>query len=205
VFALLALFASGCGTSDERAEHPRTSAPDPRVMRAGARVFAEQCQTCHPLLAKPNTEVHTDAPPLDLDEVKPSRAYVRAMVAYGKVAMGGFSGVIDDAELRAVVTYVTEVAGSDVTVPTDTTAAELTAGRRVYDERCQACHELGGRPPTDPNPIWMATDFDDVRPSVLYTERMVREGQREAMPSFRGRLTPEEIRAVALYVNARAR
>ena len=200
--ALLAVLAAGCG--EDRAQTVAERAPSQRVMRAGARVFAEHCQTCHPLLGRPNADPHSDyVPPLDLDEVQPSAAYVRAMVQSGKIAMGGFTGT--PAELDGVVTYVTEVAGGAVTVPSDTSEAELATGRRVYAEHCQRCHVLDGRPATKPNPIWVGTSFDDVRPSVAFAERIVRDGQREAMPSFRDRLSATEIRAVALYLNAEAR
>jgi mono/diheme cytochrome c family protein len=40
---------------------------------------------------------------------------------------------------------------------------------------------------------------------VRLTERIVREGQREAMPSFSSRISRSGIRAVAVYVNAAAR
>lgn len=200
------LAAAGCGGEDASGDRTAAQAAHARELRAGARVFAEHCQTCHPLLAKPNTDVHTDyAPPLDLDEVQTAAAGTRAMVENGKVGMPAFGGELKPADVRAVVAYVTQAAGRQVTVPADTAPAQLAAGRRVFDDRCARCHTLGGREPTHPNPIWAGTNFDEVRPSVLYVERMVREGQREAMPSFRTRLDVHQIRAVALYLNAAAR
>jgi mono/diheme cytochrome c family protein len=207
LLALLVAPAAGCGGEDARDDAgARRRAAHARLMSAGARVFAEQCQTCHPLLGRPNDDVHSDyAPPLDLDQVSLSRAYVRQRVESGGVAMGGFRGTIPEAEFEAVVAYVHEMAGRDVAAPRGVSRAELAAGRRVYDEHCQRCHAIAGRPATDGNPIWVGTDFAQVRPSVLFVEQIVRDGQREAMPSFRDRLTLDEIRAVALYVNATAR
>lgn len=205
--ALLASLATGCGggeggggdaTSAQRAARAR-------MMGLGARVFAEHCQTCHPLLGEPNTDIHSDAPELNLDEVDPTTAYVRERLESGGVGMGAFSGTLREPEFRAVLAYVVDVAGRDVTVPRGTSDAELAEGRRIYLEHCQRCHAIDGRPANRPNPIWVGTDFEDVRPSVLFIEQRVREGQREAMPAFRDRLRLEQIRAVALYVNAAAR
>jgi mono/diheme cytochrome c family protein len=204
--ALLLLLASGCGGSDAHEQPSSASAAQARLMRQGARIFDEHCATCHLLLGRPNTDVHEDFPPgLDLDQVSPSPALARRMVETGGVAMGGFGSTLSAAQQRAVVAYVLEVGGREATVPTWPTRAELEQGRAVYDEQCRRCHVLGGRGGERHNPIWIGTDFDELRPGVIHTERIVREGQFEAMPSFRDRLTLHETRAVALYVNRMAR
>lgn len=214
-FALAAAGLAGCG--QDATAPPDGAAAEARTMRLGARVFAEHCQTCHPLLGRPNTDVHEDFPPgLDLDQVQPTRALAARVVASGGVAMGGFGGVLSRREQEAVVAYVLAVGGRDADVPAGTSRAALARGERVYDEHCARCHVLDGRGGGRPNPIWVATNFDELRPGVLHTERIVREGQVEAnpyylgseyaaMPSFRARLTVHEMRAVALYVNAAAR
>ncbi len=205
---LLALLAiGGCGGASGRASPPRATAAAARarLMRLGAAVFAEHCATCHPLLGRPNVDVHTDTPPLDLDQVRPTRAYTLRRLAAGGVGMGSFEGELDAARLSAVAAYVLAVGGREVTVPERVPSAVLARGSAVYEEHCQACHAIAGRPATRPNPIWAGTSFEDVRPSVLYVEQKVREGQREAMPSFRDTLRGEDVRAVALYVNRSAR
>ncbi len=196
------LAAGGCGGQSTQSHAAHAAAA--RV-RLGAQVFSEHCATCHPLLGRPSADEHTDAPPLDLDQVQPTRAYTLQRLEAGGVGMGGFGSELDATRLRAVAAYVLAVGGREVTVADRIPAAVLARGRAVYAERCQACHELAGRQPTRPNSIWAGTNFDGLRPSVLYVEQKVREGQREAMPSFRGRLRGEDIRAVALYVNRLAR
>jgi mono/diheme cytochrome c family protein len=204
--ALAALPAAGCGGADASRPAAREPTAHARLLRAGARVFAERCRACHGLLGRPNTHVHTDYPPgLDLDQVDPAPAYARERVRSGGVAMGGFDGALSAARQRAVVAYVLAVGGRETSAPRGTRPAEYARGRALYDQRCQRCHALAGRPATRPNPIWAATDFDRVRPGVLWVERVVREGLRIAMPSFRGRLSLRQTRAVALYVNAAAR
>jgi mono/diheme cytochrome c family protein len=206
LLAALLLLPSACGSAGRPRGRSSAAAAHARRMRTGAGVFAERCSTCHPLLGRPNTDVHTDyVPPLDLDQVRPAAAYARAIVESGKVAMGSFGSELDAGRLDAVVRYVAEVSGREVTVPSGTPSAQLAAGARLYGQHCAGCHAIAGSRPTHPNPIWPATDFADVRPSVLYVEQKVREGQTEAMPAFGDRLTPQQIRAVALYVNATAR
>jgi len=198
--ALLVAFAGGCG-GGERQSH--RGAARQHLLRQGARVFADDCQTCHPLLGRPNLEVHGDWPPgLDLDQVKVEPAYAAERLSSGGVAMGGFTGTSQEG--RAVLAYVLSVGGRETGLPPGSTSDKLARGRAVYDHNCQRCHAIEGRKPTRPNPTWEATDFDRVRPGVLWVERIVREGLRIAMPSFRHRLTYGQMRAVALYVNATA-
>jgi mono/diheme cytochrome c family protein len=207
--ATLAVLLGGCGGNNRSAATTHTTAVDSavqaRLMRVGARVFAEHCQTCHPLLGKPNTHVHTDAPPYDLDEVKVEVANIRERVLSGGPGMGGFTQELSPAELRAVVAYVAAVGGRDVRPPADVDASRLAAGEQVFRDHCQRCHQIAGRPPTHPR-WWVGIDFDKVQPSLRWIVKRVREGQQEeAMPSFRRTLAPDQIAAVAAYVAATAR
>ncbi len=205
LLVVLALGTAGCG-GEEQAAAPSEGAEPARMMRTGARIFAEHCRTCHPLLGRPNDAIHDDFhPPLDLDQVSPSEAYARRVVEIGLVGMGGFGSTLSDAEQDAVVEYVLEVGGGEVDAPAGVTEADLARGRRVYDKYCQSCHQIAGRVPTDPNPIWTATNFDELRPGILWTEDIVREGMLGAMPPLKSRISKSGIRAVAVYVNAVAR
>jgi mono/diheme cytochrome c family protein len=202
--ALLVL--AGCGDDQRTTTTTGQAQAHARTMRLGASVFAEHCQTCHPLLGRPDGAVHSDFyPGLDLDQVSPAPAFARRMVRSGFVGMGGFQGVLSTAQQRAVVAYVLAVGSREVAPPPGTSDAMLTHGRRLYDENCQACHQLRGRAPMRPDPGWVGTNFDELRPGVLWTERIVRDGLRIAMPPFHDRLTLRETRALALYVNAAAR
>lgn len=194
--------AAGCGSEQPR----RTDTPRQRLLRAGARVFAVHCQTCHPLLGRADLRVHSDFyPGLDLDQVSPTPAFARRIVQTGFVGMGGFGGVLSEAQQHAVVAYVLAVGGREVAPPPGASEAMMTHGRMLYDEHCQACHQLRGRAPTTPDRARIGTNFDELRPGVLWTERIVRDGLRMTMPPFRARLSLRETRALALYVNAAAR
>lgn len=79
-----------------------TSAP------SGAQVFsAAGCAGCHTLSAAGSTG--SIGP--DLDQVKPDAATVAATVRSGAGAMPAFSGKLSDAEIAAVASYVSSVAG----------------------------------------------------------------------------------------------
>lgn len=197
--------AAGCG-ADEQATTTRQAQAHARAMRLGAQVFAEHCQTCHPLLGRPDGAVHSDFyPGLDLDQVSPTPALARRMVRSGYVGMGSFDGTLNATQQRAVIEYVLAVGGREVEPPPHTSDAMLRHGQTLYDEHCQSCHQLRGRAPTRPDPSWVGTNFDELRPGVLWTERIVRDGLRIAMRPLRDRLTLRETRALALYLNAAAR
>jgi mono/diheme cytochrome c family protein len=204
--ALMALPLAGCGGSGGSARAPPARRADiaaarARLMAQGRRIFAEHCQTCHPLAGKPNTHVHTDAPPLNLDEVRPAPSYVAQRLALGGVGMGSFRGELSPAQLRAVRSYILAAGGHAVAVPRDPPAGMLLLGERVFEQHCHVCHGIAGTLEAgNRRTIWPATNLNLVKPSIGFVERIVRSGQREAMPSFRRRLSAPALRAVALYV-----
>ena len=201
---LTLLAAGGCGGESAQQKAARAAAAEhARMMRLGAQVFAERCATCHPLLGRPNVDVHSDAPPLNLDDVRLRRAYATQMIQNGRVGMPSMSGELGETKLEAVVSYVLAVGGRDSGVATHVRTADLLQGRRLYDQNCLGCHAILGHGGERPNPIWPAPAFEDVRPGVLYVEQAVRETRGGAMQAF-PKLTIERLRAVALYVNANA-
>ena len=75
---------------------------------SGADVFkSAECAGCHTLKAAGATG--SVGP--DLDQVKPSPATVSQIVKSGSGAMPPFSGRLSDAQIAAVATYVSSVAG----------------------------------------------------------------------------------------------
>ena len=74
-------------------------------------------------------------------------------------------------------------------------------GEDVFRQQCARCHAIEGRPMTG-HPEYPGSNFNDVKPSFDYVLRQMRAGLDETMPSFRKRLTPEQLRAVANYVTS---
>lgn len=77
--------------------------------------------------------------------------------------------------------------------------AQLNAGKAVFTQQavptCATCHALkdagaGGN---------IGPDLDELKPSEQQIRAVLRDGSG-AMPSFEGKLTPEQIDAVTAYV-----
>lgn len=213
---LLALaLAGGCGSDsskDDAAAAARARAEaraHSRRMEVGRRVFAQHCGTCHTLAGRRFTEpiIEWEAP--NLDEVKLKRDYVRARVESGGPAMASFSGELSRAEYRAVIDYVTEVAGGNVRDEGDQPAALLAQGKQLFSQQCAACHAIEGRDRTG-RPVYPGMDFNLIKPSERYVIERMKQGvlpdsDEPLMPSFKGKLSDAQMRAVAAYVTAVAK
>jgi mono/diheme cytochrome c family protein len=202
VLAALLALAAGCG-SDGDTPATRTAktvaAPSPQLMATGEHVFAKHCQSCHTLLGKSHTGTTGHLGP-NLDHVKPRPSYVRDRVISGGFEMQSFQSELSPLELRAIVAYVSTVSGRAIRDVGEPPAL----GSEVFAERCASCHGIAGAQASG-TPDWPGTDFNLVKPSAPYAERMVREGWLEGrMPSFGRKLGDDEIAAVAAYVSSAA-
>jgi mono/diheme cytochrome c family protein len=203
---VLAVTAAGCGSDDsaEDAAARRRAAAHARAMAVGRRVFAEHCRSCHTLDGVEYTGeiIEFEAP--SLDEVRPKHDYVAWRVEYGGPAMASFSREMSRAQFDALVTYVTETAGASVVDDGDQPSELLAAGREVFDRQCAFCHGIAGRAMSG-RPLYPGIDFNLVKPSERLVTSIVRRGifpEGDMMPAFRGKLSAEQIDAVAAYVTA---
>lgn len=210
---LIALaLAAGCGSDssndDAAAARARAEArAHARRMELGRRVFEARCLSCHTLAGRRFTEpiIEWEAP--NLDEVKLEREYVRYRVDFGGPAMASFVSELSRAEYDAIVDYVTETAGSNVVDDGDQPAEQLAEGRALFAQQCAACHAIAGRAMTG-RPSYPGMDFSLVKPSERFVIQKMKTGvvpEEPLMPSFRGKLTDRQMRAVAAYVTAVAK
>jgi mono/diheme cytochrome c family protein len=206
---LLALaLAGGCGSDsskDDAAAAARArakAARQARLMAAGRGVFAKHCASCHTLLGRVAHPTFIESPIPNLDEVKPRLDYVHYRVDVGGFDMATFTSELSPREFDAVVAYVAGVAGSRVVVP-DADAQQLAMGEQVFRSNCERCHSIDGRRATG-RPEFPGTDFNRVKPSEKLVMQQALRGIPETMPSFRGRLTREQLQAVAAYVTTTA-
>jgi mono/diheme cytochrome c family protein len=79
----------------------------PSAAASGKAIFSANCASCHTLAAA--GAGGTVGP--NLDQLTPSTAVVSRQVINGGGAMPSFSGTLTDAEIQAVATYVSSVAG----------------------------------------------------------------------------------------------
>lgn len=103
-------------------------------------------------------------------------------------------GVLERADINAVVEYVLQISGSDH----DTALAE--AGAAVFEENCSSCHEeggVGGMEAGAPSLVDNAWIYGGSREVLKETLRYGRQG---VMPGWSGRLSEQDIKKLTLYV-----
>jgi len=178
-----------------------------RRMTLGRQVFAHFCESCHTLAGKHFTGpiIEFEAP--NLDEVRVKRDYVRYRIEFGGPSMATFVREMPRAQFDALVEYVTETAGRNVVDNGNQPAEVLAAGKLVFAQHCAACHAIAGRAATG-RPTFPGTDFTLAKPSERWILKRLNSGilpTEPMMPSFRGKLTDAQMRAVATYVTAVAK
>ncbi len=172
---------------------------------SGGSVFAANCAACHGSSGEGGV-----GPALAGRSLSPS--VVTSIVGSGRGAMPGFSGRLTPEQVQAVAAYVsglgsgtaTAGGGGSPTTATGTGGGGPTtavggdgggsvSGGSVFAANCAACHGSSGEGGVGP-----ALAGRSLSPSVVTS--IVGSG-RGAMPGFSGRLTPEQVQAVAAYVS----
>lgn len=205
---LLVLALAGCGSDNSRRDEQAAAraraaaARHARLVAAGKPVFQRKCALCHTIEGRVAHPTFIESTIPNLDEVKPEAAYVKERVDGGGFDMPTLSGELSPRQIEAVVAYVAEVSGSRVAQPS-ADQQQLAMGRQVFDSHCQSCHGIAGREMTG-RPVYPGTDFNKVKPNEAFVIRQALRGIQESMPSFRGKLTREQLHAVAAYVTATA-
>lgn len=109
----------------------------------GARIYAQRCSSCHGLALHGTA----DGPPLR----GVGAAYVDFMLRTGRMPAAEPTGqplheraLLDDAQIRSVVTYVVHAGGGNSTLPV-VRPGSAVHGRTAFVNNCQACHGVSGR------------------------------------------------------------
>ena len=187
---------------------------DPALMRhvrdTGRTLFADNCAVCHGTEGRggpgfPNLAAGSwlwGGTPEAIAETirvgingtaKDTRA--SQMMAFGR------DGVLQREQVLAVVSYVRSLSGQKLA---EAEQARVPAGKEVFAANCVACHgpegkglhDLGAPDLTDANWIY-GGDEQSVFNSV-------HGGRQGHMPSWEGRLSPTDIKLLALYVGTLA-
>jgi cytochrome c6 len=207
---LAAITLTGCGTGGLA-----TGTGDPR---SGSQLFTSKCGGCHTLAAA-GTQGKI-GPDLDaafagdrkqgfpdstienvvLDQMRLPSAPMPGPDQLFPVCKNGKAnvppGCVPDQSqaLEDVAAYVTSVAGVNGPEP-KSTATKSTNGKTIFTTSCGSCHTLaaaGTNGKIGPN-------LDQLKPALARVKRQVTNGGA-VMPAFKGRLTPQQIDAVAQYV-----
>jgi cytochrome c oxidase cbb3-type subunit 3 len=194
---------------------PEDVADDPALVRfasAQARpLYAAHCAACHgpdmrgnPALGAPdltdNVWLYGEGRLFDIERTILYGIRSGQDKSHNETDMPSFGlrGILSDAQIRNAVQYVLQLSGR----PHGAEAAN--AGRAVYAGagNCGDCHGPDGRG----NPDYGAPDLtrnvwnSGADPQALYTT--IYFGQHRIMPAWGGKLTLEQIRALATYVYA---
>lgn len=182
---------------------------DPDLLRfslaGGAAAFGDNCAPCHGRGAQgapgyPNLNDDDWIWGGKLDDIHQTlKVGIRSghadtrdnlMPAFGK------DEILEPAQIADVTEYVLSISGGDA-------KADATArGKEIFAEQCSACHgeegqgnpELGAPNLTDR--LWL---YGGSREAVLQTIRNSRAG---VMPAWEGRLSPETLKQLAVYVHS---
>ena len=176
---------------------------------AGASVFRNNCAQCHgsgaagvqgkgyPNLLDNDWLWGGDMEAIHTTITHGIRNTSDADARYSEMPKFGLDGLLEPAQIDAVVEHVLAISGQEHDA---TLAAE---GATLFADNCSACHGeqgMGDRTLGAPNlidAIWLyGGDRDTIKHTVTYARFGV-------MPAWTGRLSEDEIRAVAAYVHSR--
>jgi len=198
--ALAALAAAACGGGISRSGDAAR----------GKELFAQKCASCHTLAdagAKGTIGPNLDNAFASVRAQGFDESSIRQVVA-GQIrypvtttptgAPGMPANLVRGDDVDAVAAYVASVAGKAVAGG----GGGITAreGRRIFVQAgCGSCHALADAGSTGT----VGPNLDQAKPGVQRAVDRVTNG-RGVMPSFKGKLTPQQIRAVAEYVASAA-
>jgi cytochrome c oxidase cbb3-type subunit III len=168
-------------------------ANDPGARKAGERLYASYCSTCHGSDARgvrgfPNLR---DADWLYGGEPE---AIVKTIAEGRQGLMPAWGEILEPEEIADVVTHVLTISGA----PTDPAAA--ARGKVVYAENCAACHGPEGKgmhalgAPNLTDDVWLHGGS-----TARITETIVK-GRMGRMPAWGEFLGPAKVHVVAAYV-----
>ena len=175
---------------------------------AGAAVFKTWCAQCHgsgaagvqgkgyPNLTDNDWLWGGDVESIYLTINHGIRNTTDADARYSEMPKFGADGLLEDAQIGEVVEYVLQLSGQEHD------AALATAGATVFADNCAACHmETGAGARTQGAPalndaIWLYGGDRETIHTSIYGARY------GVMPAWAGRLSEDEIRAVATYVHS---
>jgi mono/diheme cytochrome c family protein len=212
-----ALLAAGCGTGGV------ASAGEPPDTQSGQQLFTQACGSCHALSAAgtsgtigPNLD---NAFAADVQEGYPQSVIENVVLDQIRLGSGPIAtyttvengkgltpqtpmpaNIVKGQDAIDVAAYVASVAGQGGFASGGGFASLGTDGAAIFKGAgCAGCHTLaaaGATGTTGPN-------LDQLKPSTAVVAHQVMVGGG-GMPAFQGKLSPDQIQAVAKYVSSSA-
>lgn len=185
-------------------------AADPALMRhvrdTGRTLFGDNCAVCHGSDGKggpgfPNLAAGSwlwgGTPEAIAETIRVGINGTSRQTRAAQMMAFGRDGMLNREQVSNIVAYVLSLSGQPLS---EAEQVRVPVGKEVFAATCVACHgedgkgrhDLGGPDLTDANWIY-GGDRQSVFNSVQY-------GRQGHMPSWEGRLSPTEIKLLALYV-----
>jgi cbb3-type cytochrome c oxidase subunit III len=172
-------------------------------LQNGGTLFQQKCGGCHTLAAAGTQG--TTGPDLDgafyADRAQGFKEETIKNVVLDQIRLASApmpQNLVKGQDAEDVAAYVASVAGKQGPEP-KSTATNSTDGKTIFSTTCGSCHTLkaaGTSGTIGPN-------LDQLKPPFARVKRQVTNGGA-VMPAFKGRLTPQQITAVAKYVSSNA-
>jgi mono/diheme cytochrome c family protein len=178
----------------------------------GKELFTQKCASCHTLADAgaqgrigPNLDdafrVARDKSQLGQGLAESTiRDVVRGQIAYPVEnpvtgAPGMPADLVTGEDADDVAAYVAAVAGLPVQSGGGGGGTQATDGKSIFTQNCGSCHTLADAGTSGT----IGPNLDQAKPSLQLAIERVTNG-KGAMPSFKGRLSEQQIKAVAEYV-----
>ncbi|MBJ3783150.1 cytochrome-c oxidase, cbb3-type subunit III [Devosia sediminis] len=174
------------------------------VRQTGPALFGDNCAGCHGYDAGGNSGYPNiaHAPMMwggDVDTVAETiRVGINAPhpeTRYGQMLAFGRDQMLGSEEISALADYLVSLQGEKALTPEETAAAQT-----LFADNCAACHgeDAAGMVETGaPNLTDAFWTYGGDRSSIRHS---IYNGRQGTMPSWEGRLSPTQIRLLALYV-----
>lgn len=166
---------------------------DGEAMKTGSRLFANNCAQCH------GSDAHGSKgfPNLTDDDwlYGGETETVQASILQGRQGMmPAFGTMLSDTDVKNVASYVISLSGQAGD------AAQIEAGKAVFDAQCAACHGPDAKGMTmvgAPNLTDSTWLYGGLRSDI---ETTIRQGRNGKMPAHAAVLSEQEAKVLAAYV-----
>jgi cytochrome c oxidase cbb3-type subunit 3 len=180
------------------------------VMQTGHRLFGDNCSACHGRDAKGNgnypdltdddwlwgngsPEAIAETMRVGINSPHPE-SRISQMPAFGRDQM------LSGAEVRTVATYVYSLTHPESSTPDK--VAQIDAGHELFMTNCAGCHGDKGTGDPEAGVPNLADNFWLYGGDLATIITTIHGGRQGHMPTWDERLTPADIKILALYVHA---
>jgi cytochrome c oxidase cbb3-type subunit 3 len=180
------------------------------VMDTGHRLFGDNCAACHGRNAKGNgnypdltdddwlwgdgnPETIAETLRVGINSPHPETRFSQ-MPAFGRDQM------LTSTEVRTVATYVYSLSHPESATPEN--ADQIAAGHELFETNCAACHGESGTGDREMGVPNLTDNFWLYGGDLKTIITTIHGGRQGHMPTWDERLTPTDIKILALYVHA---